>query len=344
MKSKYSRGPLQLTTAADLKGNNIHENYLSLSLDSAWIYRRAFTVSSCLNVLPSKITASLSTWNESAIPLIENYIEIYTALHILPGCIPFGLRSFHLCMFWKDSKCLLRKNLGILRSLKEILTYICKRQKTQVIEMLRELKLHANSNFESHYPKRVDFLSTGSTFLKLATLPCCCTTSFLLWEHGCHPALGPVLWLLLHRAMEHCATSTWSTVWKTHLLGGGCKGGGRKRAKTKRDVLGTANHSFIKMMPSSYCVDGTSLWGQKDEVFWYWEKSKLITICSCLLWAVFSSAKNRCTPGSSNEAHYFCELNFAHCSIQCHTLKALKIIFPLTAHFLSIMCFYISVK
>lgn len=219
MKSKYPRGPLQLTTAADLKGNNIHENYLSLSLDSAWIYRRASAVSSCLNVLPSKIAASLSTWNESAIPLIENYIEMNTALRILPGFIPFGLRSFHLCMFWKDSKCRLRKILGILRGLKESLTCICKRQKLQVTEMLRELKLHANSNFESHYPKCADFLSTGSTFLKLAALPCCCTTSFLPWEHRWHPALGPVLWPLLHRAMEQCATSTRSVGWKTHLLG-----------------------------------------------------------------------------------------------------------------------------
>lgn len=181
-----------------------------------------------------KITASLSTWNESAIPLIENYIEMNTALRILPGCIPFGLRSFHLCMFWKDSKCLLRKILGILRGLKESLTCICKRQKLQVIEMLRELKLHANSNFESQYPKRADFLSTSSTFLKLAALLCCCTTSFLLWEHGCHPALGPVLWPLLHRAMEQRATSTRSTGWKKYLLGGGCKGGGRERAKAKR--------------------------------------------------------------------------------------------------------------
>ena len=125
-----------------------------------------------------------------------------------------------------------------------------------------------------------------------------------------------------------------------HICWGGCKGGGRERARTKRAVLGTANRSFIKMMPSSYCADGTSLWGQKDKVFWYWERSELITICSCLLWAVFSSVKDHCTPGSSNEAHYFCELNSAHCSIQCYTLKALKIIFPLTAHFLSIICFY----
>lgn len=51
-----------------------------------------------------------------------------------------------------------------------------------------------------------------------------------------------------------------------------------ERGQRPRDVLGTANHSFIKMMPSSYCVDGTTLWGQKDELFWYWERSKLITI------------------------------------------------------------------
>lgn len=115
MKSAYQRGTLQLTTAADLKGNYIHENNLSLTLDDAWIYGRAFAVSICLNFLLSKITASLSPWNESVVPLIENYIEINPAVCILSDCIPFGLHSFHLYMFRKVCECLLWKILGTLR-------------------------------------------------------------------------------------------------------------------------------------------------------------------------------------------------------------------------------------
>lgn len=108
MKLKHPRGTLQLTAATDLKDNTIHENNLSLSLEDIWICRRVFEVSLCLNLLLSKITDSLSPWKESVVPLIENDIEINTVLHILSGCIPFGLRSFHLPRFRKECKHILK--------------------------------------------------------------------------------------------------------------------------------------------------------------------------------------------------------------------------------------------
>jgi len=145
MKSRYPRGTLQLTTATDLRGNNIHENNHSLSLEDVWIRRRAFAVSICLNALLSKITASLSPWKKSVVPLIENYIKINTALLTLSGCMPFGLHSFHFSVFRKDRKYTLKKkkicDTVQLRGLNKRLKYTWKSQKEQSYWATEEIKI-----------------------------------------------------------------------------------------------------------------------------------------------------------------------------------------------------------